>query len=133
MNLFPIRWWQRWIDYVNHDQPNNPNDASSVSEHCDSPGSSALKRPAGIDNSDLIYDAASEDTNSGIEIHDTLLEGRDYVLLPHEVWNRLHTWYGNVMPFFVNPTTMEIQIHSSVFIYVHTYLLGFYIVKGNPE
>ncbi|XP_068302642.1 ubiquitin carboxyl-terminal hydrolase 5 isoform X2 [Pyrus communis] len=92
--LLTQRWWQRWIDYVNHDQPNNPNDASSVSEHCDSPGSSALKRPAGIDNSDLIYDAASEDTNSGIEIHDTLLEGRDYVLLPHEVWNRLHTWYG---------------------------------------
>lgn len=48
-------------------------------------------RPAGIDNSDLIYDdAAAEDT---VDIHDTLLEGRDYVLLPQQVWNQLHSWY----------------------------------------
>lgn len=79
---------------MNHDEPNNPNDASSLSEHCDSVGTSTLKKPAGIDNSDLIYDAASEDNNAGTAIHDTLLEGRDYVLLPHEVWNQLHTWYG---------------------------------------
>lgn len=51
-----------------------------------------LKRPAIIDNSDLIYDAASEDSGMGIEIHDTLLEGRDYVLLPQEVWNQLYLW-----------------------------------------
>ena len=54
--------------------------------------SSALKRPAGIDNSDLIDDSAPEDSGTGIEINDTLLEGRDYVLLPQEVWNQLHTW-----------------------------------------
>lgn len=52
-----------------------------------------LKRPASIDNSDLIYDAASEDSSAGIEIHDTLLEGRDYVLLPQEVWNQLCLWW----------------------------------------
>ncbi|KAK9951288.1 hypothetical protein M0R45_006743 [Rubus argutus] len=89
--LITQRWWQHWIDYVNQEQPNNPND---VSEQCDSASSSTLKRPAGIDNSDLVYDAASEDTNAGIEIQDTLLEGRDYVLLPQQVWNQLHTWYG---------------------------------------
>lgn len=89
------RWWQHWIDYVNQEQPNNPND---VSEHCDSASSSTLKRPAGIDNSDLVYDAASEDTNAGIEIQDTLLEGRDYVLLPQQVWNQLHTWSVDVVP-----------------------------------
>lgn len=89
--LITQRWWQHWIDYVNQEQPNNPND---VLEHCDSASSSTLKRPAGIDNSDLVYDAASEDTNAGIEIQDTLLEGRDYVLLPQQVWNQLHTWYG---------------------------------------
>lgn len=92
--LITQRWWQHWIEYVNQDQPNNPNDASSVSEHCESVGSSTLKKPNGIDNSDLISEAASEESSAGIEIHDTLLEGRDYVLLPQEVWNQLHTWYG---------------------------------------
>nr|QJI10278.1 dbiquitin carboxyl-terminal hydrolase [Datisca glomerata] len=92
--LITQRWWQHWIEYVNQDQSNSINDASSLSEHCDSVGSSTLKRPAGIDNSDLIYDAASEDSNMGVEIHDTLLEGRDYVLLPQEVWSQLYLWYG---------------------------------------
>ncbi|XP_062111877.1 ubiquitin carboxyl-terminal hydrolase 5 isoform X2 [Humulus lupulus] len=92
--LITQRWWQHWIEYVNQDQPNNPNDASSLSEHCDSVGSSTLKKPAGIDNSDLISEVASEDSSAGIDIRDTLLEGRDYVLLPQEVWNQLYTWYG---------------------------------------
>lgn len=77
---------------MNQDQPNNAMDGSSLSEHGDLLGSSSLKRPAGIDNSDLIYDAASDDSNMDIEIHDTLLEGRDYVLLPQEVWNQLYLW-----------------------------------------
>ncbi|KAA0051938.1 ubiquitin carboxyl-terminal hydrolase 5 isoform X1 [Cucumis melo var. makuwa] len=92
--LITQRWWQHWIEYVNQDQPINANDGSSFAEIYDSFGSSMLKRPASIDNSDLIYDAASEDSSAGIEIHDTLLEGRDYVLLPQEVWNQLCLWYG---------------------------------------
>ncbi|XP_021800114.1 ubiquitin carboxyl-terminal hydrolase 5 isoform X1 [Prunus avium] len=116
--LLTQRWWQHWIDYVNQDQPNNPNDVSFVSEHYDSAGSSTLKRPAGIDNSDLIYDAASADTNSGIDIHDTLLEGRDYVLLPQEVWNQLHTWYGGgptlprkVISSGLSQTEMAVEVY----------------------
>ncbi|XP_038701633.1 ubiquitin carboxyl-terminal hydrolase 5 isoform X1 [Tripterygium wilfordii] len=92
--LITQRWWQYWIDYVNQDQSTNINDGSSLSDHCDSGGSSGLYRPASIDNSDLIDDAKSEDPNMGIEIHDTLLEGRDFVLLPQEVWNQLYSWYG---------------------------------------
>ncbi|KAE9588677.1 putative ubiquitinyl hydrolase 1 [Lupinus albus] len=92
--LITQRWWQYWIEYVNQDQTNNSYDGSSLAEHCDLANSSALKKPPGIDNSDLIDDAVSEESNSGIEIHDTLLEGRDYVLLPQEVWNQLYTWYG---------------------------------------
>lgn len=100
MNILRIsaifnRWWQHWVEYVNQDQSNNLNDTFSLSDHYELVDSSALKRPAGIDNSGLIYDAASEDTNPVIEIHDTLLEGRDYILLPQEVWNQLHTWYDN--------------------------------------
>lgn len=92
---------------MNSDQQNNPTDAvaggaaaaSSLSEHCDAVGSS---RPAVIDNSDLIYDAASEESSGGgVEIHDTLLEGRDYVLLPHNVWSQLHTWYDGGFVLFL--------------------------------
>ncbi|CAL0323514.1 unnamed protein product [Lupinus luteus] len=92
--LITQRWWQYWIEYVNQDQTNNSYDGSSLAEHSDLANSSALKKPPGIDNSDLIDDAVSEESSSGIEIHDTLLEGRDYVLLPQEVWNQLYTWYG---------------------------------------
>ncbi|KAJ0241532.1 B3 DNA binding domain-containing protein [Hirschfeldia incana] len=78
------RWWQKWIEYVNQDQQCNTNDGS---EHCDSAGSITLEKPSMIDNSDLI-------NSSSAEIIDTLEEGRDYVLLPEEVWNKLHSWYG---------------------------------------
>ncbi|KAH9738787.1 ubiquitin carboxyl-terminal hydrolase 5 [Citrus sinensis] len=89
-----VKWWQHWIDYVNQDQPNNTGDGSSLLEHFNSAGSSASKRPSGIDNSDLVNDATAEDPGAGPEIVDTLLEGRDYILLPQEVWNQLHSWYG---------------------------------------
>ncbi|KAK3218020.1 hypothetical protein Dsin_011990 [Dipteronia sinensis] len=91
--LITQRWWQHWIDYVNQDQPNTYDVHSSL-EHINSAGSSTLNRPTGINNSDLIYDGASEGSIASPEIHDTLLEGRDYVLLPQEVWNRLYSWYG---------------------------------------
>ncbi|KAH9738780.1 ubiquitin carboxyl-terminal hydrolase 5 [Citrus sinensis] len=74
--------------------PNNTGDGSSLLEHFNSAGSSASKRPSGIDNSDLVNDATAEDPGAGPEIVDTLLEGRDYILLPQEVWNQLHSWYG---------------------------------------
>ncbi|KAJ6778899.1 UBIQUITIN CARBOXYL-TERMINAL HYDROLASE 5 [Salix koriyanagi] len=90
--LITQRWWQHWIDYVNQDQTYVTNDGSFMLENCDTVSSS--KRPASIDNSDLIYDVNLEESNAGIEIHDTLLEGRDYVLLPQEVWNQFYSWYG---------------------------------------
>lgn len=93
------RWWQHWIDYVNQEQQLNTNNntnegSSSLAGNSDSPRLTTLKRPSGIDNSDLISDGPSEDSSpgSGIEIHDTLLEGRDYVLLPQQVWNQLYSW-----------------------------------------
>lgn len=84
------RWWQEWLEYVNQNQANTVNDGSA-SEHCTG-GSSALKRPSSIDNSDLIYEAASGDSSAGIDLHDTLVEGTDYILLPQEVWNQLYEW-----------------------------------------
>ncbi|XP_059659946.1 ubiquitin carboxyl-terminal hydrolase 5 isoform X1 [Cornus florida] len=91
--LITQRWWQDWIEYVTQIQTTITNDGSS-SEHHDSVGSSSLKRPSVIDNSDLINEAASEDSTLGLELHDTLVEGTDYILLPQEVWNQLYAWYG---------------------------------------
>ncbi|KAK7290747.1 hypothetical protein RIF29_05392 [Crotalaria pallida] len=116
--LITQRWWQYWIEYVNQDHTTNSYDGSSLSEHCDLANSSGLKRPPGIDNSDLIDDAVSEGSSSGMEIHDTLLEGRDYVLLPQEVWNQLHTWYGGgptlarkVISSGLSQTEMAVEVY----------------------
>lgn len=76
-------------------QPSNITEGSSaLSGNSASPGLSSLKRPSGIDNSDLIPDGPSEDSDpdSSVVIHDTLLEGRDYVLLPQQVWDQLYSW-----------------------------------------
>ncbi|KAJ7976553.1 Ubiquitin carboxyl-terminal hydrolase [Quillaja saponaria] len=116
--LITQRWWQHWIEYVNQDQTNNTYDGFSLSEHCDSVNSCILKRPSGIDNSDLIYDAVSEDSGVGIQVHDTLLEGRDYVLLPQEVWNQLYLWYGggptlarNVISSGLSQTDLAVEVY----------------------
>ncbi|KAL9224386.1 hypothetical protein vseg_000423 [Gypsophila vaccaria] len=90
--LITQRWWQNWLDYVNNEQMNVVNDGPS-SLSSDSSGACELRRPSNIDNKNLIHDNASIDCKTA-ELHDTLVEGRDYVLLPEEVWNQLYTWYG---------------------------------------
>ncbi|PKA49629.1 Ubiquitin carboxyl-terminal hydrolase 5 [Apostasia shenzhenica] len=91
--LINNRWWLSWLDYVNQDT-NGTLCNGYCSHSYGSPCSSTLKRPLAIDNSDLINDVTSEVSNVDIEIHDTLLEGRDYILLPQEVWDKFHGWYG---------------------------------------
>uniref|UniRef100_A0A1J3JXG3 Ubiquitin carboxyl-terminal hydrolase 5 n=1 Tax=Noccaea caerulescens TaxID=107243 RepID=A0A1J3JXG3_NOCCA len=90
--LITQRWWQEWIEYVNQDQPCNTNDGSSLSDHSDSAGSSILKKPSKIDNSDLIYGSSLEDPSNVRVILDTLQEVRNYVLLPQEVWTQFRSW-----------------------------------------
>ncbi|XP_058093309.1 ubiquitin carboxyl-terminal hydrolase 5 isoform X2 [Magnolia sinica] len=93
--LISLRWWQHWVEYVNQDMSTTTNGGPFYgSDYHESVGSSPPKRPSAIDNSDLIYDAASEDSNAVIELHDALTEGRDYILLPQEVWKQLYAWYG---------------------------------------
>lgn len=83
------RWWQDWLEYVN--QTSIINDGNST-EQQGLVSSSTLKKPSCIDNSDLIDEALSGDSAMGTELHDTLVEGTDYILLPKEVWNKLHSW-----------------------------------------
>ncbi|PUZ44791.1 hypothetical protein GQ55_8G152100 [Panicum hallii var. hallii] len=88
--LITTRWWQSWIDYVIQDLTSVTSNGSHHHEF----GSKTPRRPGAIDNTDLIDDAALEVSNMEIEIHDTLVEGRDYILLPQQVWEKLHGWYG---------------------------------------
>ncbi|CAI9298565.1 unnamed protein product [Lactuca saligna] len=37
---------------------------------------------------------ASTNSTMGIELHDTLVEHTDYILVPEETWNQLCSWYG---------------------------------------
>ncbi|XP_026448534.1 ubiquitin carboxyl-terminal hydrolase 5-like isoform X1 [Papaver somniferum] len=93
--LITQRWWQHWLQYVNQGMATTTNDgALHSSEFSELACSTAQKRPPAIDNSDLINDATSEDSSIGIELLDTLVEGRDYVLLPEDVWKQLFMWYG---------------------------------------
>lgn len=49
-------------------------------------------KPGPIDNSDIVAGGSgSEDEDP--ELHRYLLEGRDYVLVPQEVWEKLFDWY----------------------------------------
>ncbi|XP_050388034.1 ubiquitin carboxyl-terminal hydrolase 5 isoform X2 [Argentina anserina] len=103
--LITQRWWQHWIDYVNQEQ------------HPEHSESAASTRPPGIDNSDLIFGASAAAEDS-VEIQDTLLEGRDYVLLPQQVWNQLHAWYGGgptlprrVISSGPSPTEMAVEVY----------------------
>ncbi|KAL6011280.1 ubiquitin-specific protease [Asimina triloba] len=80
-----------WLDYVNQDMSTATNSgASHGSDYHDTVGSSAPKRPSSIDNSDFVSDVGAEDSNSTIVLNDALTEGRDYILLPQEVWKQLY-------------------------------------------
>ncbi|PIA50657.1 hypothetical protein AQUCO_01200104v1 [Aquilegia coerulea] len=107
--LITQRWWQHWLDYVNQDLTSMANDgSSSYADYHELAGSSTMRRPSGIDNSDLMYDADSDDYSMRMELHDTLVEGRDYILLPQEVWNQLYLWYGG------GPTLVRKVINSGL-------------------
>jgi DUSP domain len=105
------RWWQSWLDYVNQEIPT----ASANGSH-ETAALSILRRPLAIDNTDLIDDATSEEVSDvEMELHDTLVEGRDYILLPQPVWEKLHGWLVLILFHFTFLKTSWIMIHSRSF------------------
>lgn len=48
-------------------------------------------RPGPIDNSDIIINGGDSENNE-LEIERFLVERRDYVLVPGEVWEKLFDW-----------------------------------------
>ncbi|KAI3802030.1 hypothetical protein L1987_30153 [Smallanthus sonchifolius] len=91
--LVSRRWWEKWIAFVTHNKKNSTNEGSST-DHQDLNSSNTPKRPSSVDNSDLINELASDNSTMGLELHDTIQEHTDYILVPEVTWNQLCAWYG---------------------------------------
>ncbi|KAJ8451081.1 hypothetical protein Cgig2_026890 [Carnegiea gigantea] len=84
------RWFTSWGKYTQRD------DGYAIGEH--SPElPDGIDAPGPIDNSDLVSDA-NDDEVDNLELIRTLEEGRDYVLVPEAVWNKLLEWYKGGPP-----------------------------------
>jgi len=84
--LLNMRWWKRWWDYASY-----TSDSS-----LDLPG------PGELDNSDLVvgnqeYDPADYET-CALRLKNNLKEEQDFVVLPLDAWEALHSWYGGGPP-----------------------------------
>lgn len=71
---------------------------ASESQNMDVLSVKTAGRPGEIDNSDILL---KEDDFDGdeLELRRMLEEGRDYVLVPQQVWEKLLDWYFH-FPFF---------------------------------
>lgn len=87
--------WQRYVGKIEDDYTF---DRNSVGPPSAAP-SSTKDRPGPIDNSDLIINEV-KDRDEDLQLHRTLEEGRDYVLVPEEVWEGLLKWYFCLMASF---------------------------------
>lgn len=87
-----FRWFASWQRYVGQGSDGYPiNRHLSDSQHLDVVPSKTAERPGPIDNSDIVSNGNEWDGND-MEILRTLEEGRDYVLVPQEVWEKLFEW-----------------------------------------
>lgn len=87
-----FRWftsWQRYIGHGNGEYPINRHFPDPL--HLDVAPSKIAERPGPIDNSDIVLNGNGFDGDDP-EILRTLEEGRDYVLVPREVWEKLFNW-----------------------------------------
>ncbi|KAE9612024.1 putative ubiquitinyl hydrolase 1 [Lupinus albus] len=102
-NLYYVisnRWFSSWQKYAGPCVGMLSNDKqSSNSQHANEVDSEIAARPGPIDNSDIISNDNNCDDNN-LDIHRTLEEGADYVLVPQKVWERLLEWYkgGPALP-----------------------------------
>ncbi|KAG8658980.1 ubiquitin carboxyl-terminal hydrolase 9 isoform X2 [Manihot esculenta] len=102
-NLYYVvsaRWFTKWERYVGQgsDDPVVDMQSSDSQDLVDLPGR-ITDRPGPINNSDIVENG-SDGENDDLELSRTLLEGRDYVLVPQKVWEKLVQWYtgGPALP-----------------------------------
>ncbi|KAJ4951929.1 hypothetical protein NE237_028761 [Protea cynaroides] len=103
-NLYYVisnRWFLDWKRYTGQDTGDCPMDEHHPSGTQFSNGlfSKEADRPGQIDNAHLVKSGSGGEVND-LELVRTLEEGRDYVLVAHEVWKKLHDWYkgGPALP-----------------------------------
>uniref|UniRef100_A0A2P2KY21 Ubiquitin carboxyl-terminal hydrolase n=1 Tax=Rhizophora mucronata TaxID=61149 RepID=A0A2P2KY21_RHIMU len=85
-NLYYVvstRWFSRWEKYVDED-----------SQSFDGVASSMADAPGPVDNSDIVIENGTGTVADDLELIPNLLEGKDYVLLPQKVWEKLVQWYS---------------------------------------
>ncbi|XP_059662124.1 ubiquitin carboxyl-terminal hydrolase 9-like [Cornus florida] len=93
-NLYYIisnRWFTGWQRYTGHGigsySCDNHSDDSQPMFQLE-----AADRPGPIDNTDIVL-KGSDSEDEDPQLLRTLEEGRDYVLVPQEVWEKLFYWY----------------------------------------
>ncbi|KAK4421450.1 Ubiquitin carboxyl-terminal hydrolase 10 [Sesamum alatum] len=100
-NLYYVissRWFTAWQRYTGQTEGAFPFEDHSIQSQSLIP-SNAEDRPGPIDNSDIIVNGG-DNKNDDPQLLRTLEEGRDYVLVPQEVWEKLLKWYkgGPALP-----------------------------------
>ncbi|XP_057825618.2 ubiquitin carboxyl-terminal hydrolase 5 isoform X2 [Cryptomeria japonica] len=89
------RWWRVWEESVSEDKRTAPSKDSTLYrlKLCEET-SSMPNNLISIDDSDLSFDLIAEQSSPVPELQETVLDGRCYVLLPEDVWRRIHQWYS---------------------------------------
>ncbi|KAL6571157.1 Ubiquitin carboxyl-terminal hydrolase 9 [Orobanche hederae] len=94
------RWFLSWERYVGQGDGNEYMAyGASDSLELDMVYLSAPERPGPIDNSDIVENGSGSEGDD-VELSRTLLESRDYVLVPQKAWETLVQWYkgGPALP-----------------------------------
>ncbi|KAH9617823.1 hypothetical protein KSS87_005885 [Heliosperma pusillum] len=119
------RWFASWQKYTGLDENGDVMSADSL----DLPNTH--DRPGPIDNSGLVSHLIYSEPGSP-ELIRTLEEGRDYVLVPEGVWNKLLEWYKGGPPL---PRRLILQgsIHKKFNIEVYPLTLRLIDSRDNSE
>ncbi|PIN10414.1 Ubiquitin C-terminal hydrolase [Handroanthus impetiginosus] len=100
-NLYYVvssRWFSAWQRYTGQIEGAYPFEAHPMESQSPIPSNTG-DRPGLIDNSDIVVNGG-DNKDDDPQLLRTLEEGRDYVLVPQEVWEKLSKWYkgGPVLP-----------------------------------
>ncbi|KAL3742844.1 hypothetical protein ACJRO7_018193 [Eucalyptus globulus] len=131
-NLYYVvsnRWYSSWQRYVGQNTDQYLADEPSLdSQRLKGVSSEMTERPGPIDNSDIISDEHSEGDH--LELRRMLEEGRDYVLVPQQVWEKLFGWYKGGPAL---PRKMILQGYHNKSYSVEVYLLCLKLIDSRDN
>lgn len=87
---FSCRWFTAWQRYTGQMEGAYPFEDHPIESQSVIP-SNTEDRPGVIDNSDIIVNGG-DNKDDDPQLLRTLEEGRDYVLVPQDVWEKLSKW-----------------------------------------